>query len=93
MSKWRQLELTAANGTISLGMGTRLMSPAFSTSDVVPEVQPMLKKLNGTNPHITKAGKCGIELFRVTFVKTKVNTPISTSGFNTDQNTPKDMFL
>src|ERR1700752_1654751 len=78
-------------GTISRGMGTRLIRPEVSARDVVPESHAMLKKLKGTRPHIKKTGKSGIERLGVTFVKTNVITPIITTGFRIDQNTPRDM--
>src|SRR5947207_15192801 len=77
-------------GTISRGNGTRLIRLALSISEVVPEIQAMEKKLNGTSPHIRNNGKLGSELGR-TLLKTKVSTPIVTRGFNKDQNTPRDM--
>src|ERR1022692_924551 len=46
MNRCKQFESTAANGMISRGAGTRLMRPALSTSEVVPELQAMLKKLS-----------------------------------------------
>src|SRR6266478_5439271 len=84
------LESTLAMGMISRGNGTRLIRLALSISEVVPEIQAIEKKLNGTNPHIRNKGKLGSELGR-TLVKTKVSTAIITRGFNRDQNTPRDM--
>src|SRR5579862_6189813 len=59
ISRWTQLESTAASGMISRGAGTRLINPALSTRDVVPEIQAIVKKLNGTRPHITNRPKFG----------------------------------
>src|ERR1017187_10949462 len=90
MNRCKQFESTAANGMISRGAGTRLMRPALSTSEVVPELQAMLKKLKGTRPHITNRAKSGLGLLSI-LVKTNVSTPIITSGFKSDQRTPSDM--
>ena len=51
---------TAVMGTTSLGTGTRLISGALSTIDVVPVSHAMVKKLYGTIPHSTNSGKLGI---------------------------------
>ena len=51
----------------------------------------MVKKLNGTSPHSTNTAKWGIDWLTKILVKTNVSTPISTSGFNSDQKTPSDM--
>ena len=91
ISRWTQLDSTLATGTSSRGTGTRLISPAFSTSDVVPELHATAKKLYGTSPQSTKTGKyrsCDGKIF----VKTKVSTVIITLGFSSDQNAPSDMF-
>src|SRR5262249_10532182 len=82
---------TLATGMISRGKGTRLMRLALSTSEVAPEIQLIVKKLNGTNPHSRNKGNCGC-LLGISAVNTKVSTTIITSGFSSDQNTPKDMF-
>ena len=45
MPRCRQLERTAAIGTISRGTGTRFTSALFSTIERVPLTQATLKKL------------------------------------------------
>jgi hypothetical protein len=85
------LERTAAIGTISRGIGTRFTKAVLSTTEVVPQIQAMVKKLYGTRPQRTKTGKFLIFGFGKTRVKTKVSTPIITRGFRIDQRTPRDM--
>src|ERR1039458_8069677 len=91
ISRCRQFDRTAASGMTSRGTATRLINPALSTSEVVPDSQAMVKKLNGTSPHSTNTAKFGIDPLAKTLVKTNVITPIITSGFNSDQKTPSDM--
>src|SRR5581483_2455685 len=91
MTRCRQLESTAASGIISRGTETRLIRLELSIREVVPVIQARVKKLYGTRPHITKRAKLGIGLIKI-LVKTKVSTPIRTSGFSKDQNTPRDIF-
>lgn len=91
MNKWRQLESTVATGITAGGTGTRLIRWLLSNSDVVPDAQEMVKKLNGTRPQRTNSGKSWTPRFGKMCVKMKVNTPIMTMGFSRDQNTPKDM--
>src|SRR5260370_17450421 len=79
-------------GTISLGIGTRFTKAVLSTTEVVPQIQAIVKKLYGTRPQRTKTGKFLMFGFGKTRVNTKVSTPIMTIGFNIDQRTPKDMF-
>ena len=83
---------TVAIGMISRGTGTRLMMCQLSTSELVPVLQAMVKKLKGTRPQRTKVGKCRMLLLGKIFVNTKVKVPMITSGFSRDQNTPRDMF-
>src|ERR1022692_439382 len=87
-----QLESTLAMGTISRGTGTRLMRPALSTMEVVPVLHATVKKLNGTMPQSTNTAKCGRFGLGKILVKTKVSTPIMTSGLSSDQRTPSDIF-
>src|ERR1017187_6133155 len=91
ISRCTQLESTAAMGTISRGMGIRFTRLALSTIDVVPLSRAAVKKLYGTNPQSTKTGNCLFGLGK-TLVKTKVSTPIITSGLSSDHNSPRDMF-
>src|ERR1041384_5573436 len=86
-----QLESTDASGTISRGTVTRLTRPALSSRDEVPAPHARAKKLYGTRPHNINRPKCGMELLGNILVKMNVSTPMSTSGFNKDQKTPKDM--
>src|ERR1017187_6336058 len=90
INRCKQFESTAASGMISRGAGTRLIRPALSTSEVVPELQVMLKKLKGTKPHITNRAKSGLGFLSI-LVKTNVSTPIITRGFKSDQSIPSDM--
>ena len=60
--------------------------------DVVPVAHPIAKKLNGTSPQSTKAGKWRCDGSPRTLVKTKVSTPIMTSGLAIDQPIPRLMF-
>jgi hypothetical protein len=76
---------------ISRGTIRRLMKPALSTREVVPEIHAIEKKLYGTNPQRRKTGKFGTVEGKI-FVKTNVITPIITSGFKSDQKIPSDMF-
>ena len=59
--------------------------------EVVPVAQEMEKKLNGTRPQSTKAGKCFDEGSANTFVKTNVSTPIMTRGLASDHPSPRLM--
>jgi hypothetical protein len=90
MTRCTQFDSTAAKGMISRGAGTRLIRPALSTIEVVPEIQAMLKKLKGTRPHITNRDQSGLALLSI-LVKTNESTPIITRGFKSDQRTPRDM--
>src|SRR5579864_2076792 len=91
MNRCKQLDRTAAIGTISRGIASRLMRPALSRTDPVPTSHAALKKLNGTMPHIKKTAKCGILFWNIK-VNTNVNINSMMSGFATDQRTPSDMF-
>ena len=64
---------------------------ALFDTDTVPLFQATVKKLKGTSPQRTKTGKFCTLWFGITLTKTKVRTPIRTSGFKRDQNTPRDM--
>src|SRR3989442_4163016 len=77
-------------GIISRGTGTRLMIDVLSVSELVPVAHASVKKLNGTRPQSTKTGNPGVVLLGKILVNTNVNAPIITSGFNRDQNTPRD---
>ena len=59
---------------------------------MVPWINAVEKKLNGTKPHSTNTAKCGILPFAKTAVKTNVSTPIMMMGLSKDQKTPRDMF-
>src|ERR1019366_3976382 len=91
-SRGTQLESTVVMGTISRGTGTRLMRPALSTMEVVPVLQATVKKLKGAVPQSTNTAKWGMFGLEKTLVKTKVSTPIMTSGLSSDQRTPSDIF-
>src|SRR6476660_1564815 len=80
-------------GTISLGIGTRFTRPVLSTTEVVPQIQAMVKKLYGTRLHKTNTGKFLMFGLGKTLVNTKVSTFIITKGLSTDQRTPRDIFL
>src|SRR5260370_41177703 len=79
-------------GSFSLGMGTRFTKAVLSTTEVVAQIQAIVKKFYGTRPQRTKTGKFLMFGFGKTLVKTNVSTPIMTTGFRIDQRTPKDMF-
>src|SRR5512140_560173 len=83
---------TEETGTISRGKPTFLIRPLLSKTDVEPLSQATEKKLNGTSPVSTNKGKSSIGPPDRILRKTNVRTPIITSGFASDQNTPSDMF-
>src|SRR5438270_7628121 len=92
MRRWTQLESTDDSGITSRGTVSRLIRDALSTNEVVPVAQAIVKKLKGTRPQSTNAGKCRTELFAKILVRTNVITPIITRGFRRDQKIPSDIF-
>ena len=76
----------------SRGTGTRLIRPALSTSEVVPVDQAMAEEVKWHQPAQHEDREMRDGLLTKILVKTNVSTPIITSGFSRDQNTPRDMF-
>src|SRR6266700_2010753 len=90
MRRCRQQESTVQIGITSRGTGTRLIRLALSSTDPVPELQAIEKKLNGSRPQNKNTGKCGSGFLKI-LVKTNVSTVIMTMGFTRLQSTPSDM--
>src|SRR3989304_1377523 len=91
--KLTRLERMMEMGSTSRGKKTFLIRWALPTTLAVPPMIEAEKKFQGSKHDKMKAGKAGLSLCLSMTVETNVKTSIISSGFNSDQATPRAEFL